>query len=68
MLEGKLPEYLAEIDKQANARVKQIVEKLAKSENVNETLKQNNQLEWVRLMNNFKNQAEEIVFNELIYN
>lgn len=68
MLEGKLPEHLIEIDKQANARVKRIVEELAKLENVNETFKQNNQLEWVRLMNNFKNQAEEIVFNDLIYN
>lgn len=68
MLEGELPEHLVEIDKQANARVKKIVEELAKSENVDESLKQNNQLEWVGLMNNFKNQAEEIVFNELIYN
>ena len=68
MLEGKLPEHLVEIDKKANARVEQIVEELAKSENVDEILKQNNQLEWVGLMNNFKNQAEEIVFNELIYN
>lgn len=68
MLEGKMPEHLAEIDKQANARVKQIVEELAKSENVDETIKQNEQLRWVGLMNNFKNQAEEIVFNELIYN
>lgn len=68
MLEGKLPKYLVEVDKQANARVKEIVEKLAKVENVNENLKQNNQMEWVGLMNNFKNQAEEIVFNELIYN
>lgn len=68
MLEGKLPELLVEIDKHANERVKKIVEELAKSENVDESLKQNNQLEWVRLMNNFKNQTEEIVFNELIYN
>lgn len=68
MIEGKLPEHLVEIDKHANARVKQIVEELAKSENVDETLKQNNALEWVGLMNNFKNQAEEMVFNELIYN
>ena len=68
MLEGKLPEHLVEIDKHANERVKKIVEELAKLENVDESLKQNNQLEWVRMMNNFKNQAEEIVFNELIYN
>ena len=67
LLEGKLMEHLVEIDKHANARVKKIVEELAKSENVDETLKQNNQLEWVGLMNNFKNEAEEIVFNELIY-
>lgn len=68
MLDGKLPEHLVEVDKEANARVKEIVEKLAKVENVNEILKQNNQMEWIGLMNNFKNQAEEIVFNELIYN
>lgn len=68
MLDGKLPEHLVEVDKQANARVKEIVEKLAKVENVNENLKQNNQMEWVGLMNNFKNQAEEMVLHELIYN
>lgn len=67
MLEGKLPEHLVEIDKHANERVKKIVEEFAKSENVDESLKQSNQLEWVRMMNNFKNEAEEIVFNELIY-
>ena len=36
-------------------------------ENVDENLKQINQLEWVRCMNNIKNRAEEIVLNELIY-
>ena len=40
---------------------------LAKKENINENLKQNNQLEWVKCMNNIKNRAEEIVLNELIY-
>ena len=39
----------------------------AKVEKVDENLKQNNQLEWVRCMNNIKNRAEEIVLNELIY-
>lgn len=67
MLACELPEHLANIDKQANNRVKAIIIKLAKERNVTEELKQNNQIEWVRLMNNFKNSAEEIVFNELIY-
>lgn len=68
MLDGKLSEYLIKIDKRANKRVKVIVSHLAKSQNVDETLKDNNQMEWIRLMNNFKNSAEEIVLNELIYN
>ena len=67
ILSGTLPEYLIEIDKTANERVNRIISELAKKENVDENLKQNNQLEWVRCMNNIKNRAEEIVFNELIY-
>ena len=67
ILSGTLPEYLIEIDKTANERAKNIINKLAKEEKVDENLKQNNQLEWVRCMNNIKNRAEEIVLNELIY-
>ena len=68
MLYGKLPEHLIEIDKQANKRVKAIVNSIVKSQNVDEKLKANNQMEWVRLMNNFKKSAEDIVLSELIYN
>lgn len=67
ILSGTLPEYLIEIDKTANERTKKIINELAKEEKVDENLKQNNQLEWVRCMNNIKNRAEEIVLNELIY-
>lgn len=67
ILSGTLPEYLIEIDKTANERAKKIINELAKEEKVDENLKQNNQLEWVRCMNNIKNRAEEIVLNELIY-
>ena len=67
ILNGTLPDHLIEIDKTANERVKSIINELAKKENVDENLKQINQLEWVRCMNNIKNRAEEIVLNELIY-
>ena len=67
ILSGTLPEYLIEIDKTANEREKSIINELAKEEKVDENLKQNNQLEWVRCMNNIKNRAEEIVLKELIY-
>lgn len=45
-----------------------MVNELVKQNNVDEKLKQNDQLEWVKLMNNFKNSAEEIVLKELIHN
>ena len=67
MIKGTLLDHLADIDKTATARVKTIINQFAKAENVNEHLKQSNQLEWVRCMNNIKNRAEEIVFNEFIY-
>ena len=68
MLEGTLPEHIVAIDKETNMQVNNIVKNLAKANNVDEILKQNNQFECIRLMNNFKNSAEEIVLKELIYN
>ena len=68
MLEGTSAEHIVAIDKEANMQVNNIVKNLAKANNVDEMLKQCNPLEWVRLMNNFKNSAEEIVLKELIYN
>ena len=68
MIEGTLPEHIVAIDKEASVQVKNIVKSLAKANKVDEILKQSNQFEWIRLMNNFKNSAEEIVLKELIYN
>ena len=67
MINGTLTDHLIDIDKTATARVNNIINKLAKVENVNEDLKSRKQLAWVQAMNNIKNRAEEIVFNELIY-
>ncbi len=66
LLDNKLHEHLVKIDEEANMKVKNLIKELAKQESVNEELKANNQLEWVQRMNNIKNRAEEIVFNELI--
>ena len=68
MLEGTLPEHIVAIDKETNMQVNNIVKNLAKANNVDEILKQSNKFEWIRLMNNFKNTAEEIVLKKLIYN
>ena len=36
-------------------------------EHIDENLKEHHQMEWVQAVNNIKNRAEEIVFNEVLY-
>ena len=67
MINGTLSKHLSDIENTANERIGLIVKQLAKSENVNEDLKSINQLAWVQAMNNIKNRAEEIAYNEIIY-
>ena len=66
VLSGKLFNYLADIDTQAQNKLDLLVTQLAEKEGINECLKAQNQLAWVRAMNNIRNRAEEIVLNELI--
>ena len=68
LLSGKLAGYLPEIDTQAEAMFFQLVEQMAEREGITEQLKAENQMEWVRRMNNVKSRAEEMTCHELIYN
>ncbi len=67
MMNGALSSYLRGVDERCNHIVNITIREMAKENNVNEELKRKDQLQWVGLMNNFKNAAEEIVFNEIIY-
>ena len=67
LLSGELDSHLAETDTQAEAMFFQLAEQLTKQEGITEQLKAENQLEWVRRMNNIRSRAEEIVYRELIY-
>lgn len=67
LLSGKLNDHLSEIDAQAKNMFFQLVERVAEQEGINEQLKAENQMEWVRWMNNVKSRAEEMTFHELIY-
>ena len=64
---GKLNDYLAGLNEQAEAMFSQLVKLLAEKEGVTEVLKAENQMLWVQKMNNLRNTAMEIVSNELIY-
>ena len=65
---GKLNAYLAEIDRRAQNMKAVLVKQMSEHEGTNEMLKERNQIEWVRKMNNIRNRAEEIVKKEIIFN
>ena len=66
-LNGKLNSYLADIDRQAEDMLEQLVKQMAEREGVTEQLKAADTIKWVRKMNNIRNRAAEIVYNDLIY-
>ena len=66
-VENKLSEHLEEIQVTALARVNMITNQLKEKSDLTENMKNTDPLYWIGMMNNFKNQAEEIVLNELIY-
>ena len=66
-MNGTLNKHLKEIQETATERIDIIVEQLKEKNNITEDMKNTNQLYWVGMMNSFKNIAEEIVLNELIY-
>lgn len=66
LLSGKLDTVLADVEKQAAERYEVLIEQMSQRENISEKLKEENQREWVRRMNNLENRAAEIVKDELI--
>lgn len=66
-MNGTLNKHLKEIQETAQRRIDIIIEQLKKQNNLTEEMKNTDQLYWVGMMNNFRNTAEEIVLNELIY-
>lgn len=66
-MDNKLTDHLEEIQEAATKRVEEIIKSLKEQSNLTEEMKNTDQLYWVGMMNNFKNQAEKIVLKELIY-
>ena len=60
VLTGKLTEHLNQVDKETREKVEMLVEQMAERWGGTEELKLQDQMEWVRRMNNIKNVAEEI--------
>lgn len=67
LLDGKLNEYLREVDEECHARVELLAEQMKAGAGITEELKASDQMKWIELMNNVKITAEEIVQREMIY-
>lgn len=64
---GRLNEYLASVDEQAENMFSRLVKEYADRQGVTEQLKAENQLEWVGRMNNIQACVRELIECEIIY-
>lgn len=67
LINNELNSYLYEVDKLVNDKINELIIVIAEKENVNESLKNTNQMLWIGYMNNIKNRAEEIILKDYIY-
>ena len=67
LMTGELTAHLNRVDQETREQVETLVKQMVGKQGVNENLKRQDQMRWVRLMNNIKVSAEEIVLKEIIY-
>ena len=67
LLDGKLNDYLADLNEQAEDMFFRLVNELAEKEGITETLKAADQMEWVRRMNSVRQSAIDAVNDNLIF-
>ena len=67
VLTGKLTEHLNQVDKEVREKIEMLEEQMAEQWGVTEEMKIQDQMEWVRRMNNIKSVAEEMILRKFIY-
>ena len=65
MLDGRLKQHLMDVNEQAHQQIEVLMHDLLKTNPAPDKAK--NQFGWIRHMNMLKMQAEEIIFQKLIY-
>ncbi len=66
-MEGTLRKHIVDTDIQAKERLETLMKQMLGKNPIDENLKDIAPLNWTGLMNNYKQSAEEIIFEELIY-
>ena len=68
LMKDELTNHLVSVSKDAETLLNKLMESYKKlDEKLSEKSKETNQIEWAKIMNNYKITAEEIILNELIY-
>ena len=68
LMKDELTNHLILVSKDAEDLLNTLMKNYKKSDKkLSEKSKEINQIEWVKLMNNYKNTAEEIILKEIIY-
>lgn len=66
LIKGELDEYLKQFDDEMNDLHDCLIKRFQERRNINDILKEKNQLKWAQEMNNIKNAVDEIIINEHI--
>lgn len=67
LMKNELTNHLLSVSKECENRYNILMNNYIKNDNkLSEKNKETNQMEWIQLMNNYKNMAEEIILKELI--
>ncbi len=68
LMKNELTNHLLSVCKECEKRLKTLMDNYIKNDDkLSEKSKENSGIEWVKLMNNYKNTAEEIILKELVY-
>ena len=67
LITGELTAHLNRVDQEAREQVESLMKQMAEKQGVTENLKRQDQMRWVRLMNNIIVSAEELVLKESVY-
>ena len=67
LLAGELHRHLHEVDEECHERMEFLVGKMKAGAGITEELKSTDFMQWIGLVNNVRNAAEEIMLRELVY-
>ena len=67
LTQGELYQHCAEVENQAGDMFDTLIKQMKESEGITEQLKEENELEWVCLVQNIEVKAKEIIVSDLIY-